>query len=674
MNNQMPSVEDLVAKLSKTKSKELKQIFDAYKDQPIILQELLAEILDEIIDKENPYKYPIVTPEKFLNDNYFFGKLTQTMYPKLKEDFINIHDNDMLREIVLTGSIGWGKTFFIALCLAYEIYKLSCLKDPQLTLKISKSSKIVIMNISITEKQAKEALFSEVKNMITESDYFKDEFMFDSKKKTDELIFPNNIWFQHGTSTQSSTIGLNIYSAALDEANFFRIIKQSKKSIDASGEFDQALTLYYSLLRRQESRFLKDGVRPGKLYLGSSKQYPNDFTEKRIKAASESATRSTYVMDYSRWAVNREAYQKEEFQVEIGGMNRRSRILEGNEHDITGDVISVPMDFHESFKKDIENAIRDIAGMSLYSINPFIGDKEFIKKMFRHDLPRVFSVDRATLSPKLEFTTTEKILSHEIPNPKAPRYVHLDIGLKHDRFGFVMGHIERMITVEKTEENEFEPNKTVKVKLPKVKVDMILQIYPEKEFGEVELSRVRDLMFKLISYGYKIKYVSADGFQSADMKQILQRRGIEFDYISMDRTTEPYETMRSAIYDGRVECPYHDKLEEELHTLEKNYVLNKVDHSPRGSKDIADALGGMTYNAHIKMKYYEDPLLIVPIENTFTGSSQIESYDQTVENFEKWVKEGDLHSNEKKRYSKNVREISGGSKEIHPPPENNNGS
>jgi hypothetical protein len=122
----------------------------------------------------------------------------------------------------------------------------------------------------------------------------------------------------------------------------------------------------------------------------------------------------------------------------------------------------------------------------------------------------------------------------------------------------------------------------IKVRLPIVRVEMLLQIYPEAEFGEVELSRVRFLIFKLKKLGYRIKYASADGFQSADMQQILRRNGINFDYISMDKTTEPYETFRTAMYENRIKCIYHPVLEDELNRLERNYISDKIDHPVKG--------------------------------------------------------------------------------------------
>jgi hypothetical protein len=269
--------------------------------------------------------------------------------------------------------------------------------------------------------------------------------------------------------------------------------------------------------------------------------------------------------------------------VEVGGLNKRSRVLEGSEKDITGQVINVPMDFYPRFKKDIDNAIRDLAGIALYSVQPFFTQPEKISEMFDSSLTPIFSRDVVTLSPKIEYMQIEHITRHKIMYPEKPRYVAMDIGLKHDRFGFSMGYIEDMVFVEKEYFNdETQKMDIVKVKMPKIVIELVLEIAPEMEYGEVELARVRFLIFQLKKFGYNIKYSSADGFQSKDMEQILKRNGVKHQYISVDKTTEPYETFRSALYENRVRAIHHPKLELEMNTLEKNYVNNTIDHPKRG--------------------------------------------------------------------------------------------
>ena len=92
-----------------------------------------------------------------------------------------------------------------------------------------------------------------------------------------------------------------------------------------------------------------------------------------------------------------------------------------------------------------------------------------------------------------------------------------------------------------------------------------------------------------------IKWVSFDGFQSADSIQILRQKGFVCGIRSMDRDTRAYEITKAALYDGRVRIPEHPKLLKELLSLEQDVKKCKIDHNVRGSKDISDALAGVVH-------------------------------------------------------------------------------
>ena len=84
---------------------------------------------------------------------------------------------------------------------------------------------------------------------------------------------------------------------------------------------------------------------------------------------------------------------------------------------------------------------------------------------------------------------------------------------------------------------------------------------------------------------------------------MLQSKGYNYETISVDRATDnvckPYQALKSAIYEERVELYKTYLLKEELIGLERNNNSGKIDHSPSSinSKDIADALCGALYNA-----------------------------------------------------------------------------
>jgi hypothetical protein len=370
--------------------------------------------------------------------------------------------------------------------------------------------------------------------------------------------------------------------------------------------------------------------------------YPNDFTEQRLQKVKEINSKTTFVMDYNLWTVDRGRYSKEEFRVEVGELSKRSRILTGTETDITGKIQNNPNDFKNRFESDLDNAIRNFAGVAVYAVQPFIGQPEHIAEMFDHSMDRVFSVDMATLSPKPQYRQVEKILGKCKHFPNRPRYVGLDLSLgKRDSAGFAMGFIEDVILIEREFwDDESQSMKKVRERQPKVVLEMLLEIKAEAGFGEIEFGQIRFLIFQLREMGYRIKYITADGYESADIRQIFKRKGIQFDTLSMDKSSAPYETYRTAMYEGRVRSIYHSRLEHELRTLERDMRTGKVDHNSKSSKDLSDAAGQVVHNAHINSSFLDDSLLGF---SSGTHSDKIEnveceSIEDIAENLNAWVR------------------------------------
>lgn len=102
--------------------------------------------------------------------------------------------------------------------------------------------------------------------------------------------------------------------------------------------------------------------------------------------------------------------------------------------------------------------------------------------------------------------------------------------------------------------------------------------------------------------------ISTDSFQSADLAQALQGKGYPYTQISVDRVTnrvcEPYQYMRSTIYEERVELPQNTLMQEEFIALEKD-GNGKIDHPSGFSKDCADAITGAIWSASLHAEQFE---------------------------------------------------------------------
>ena len=148
-------------------------------------------------------------------------------------------------------------------------------------------------------------------------------------------------------------------------------------------EYDQAERLYRTLIRRMKSRFMQKGKVPGKLLLVSSTNYPGDFTGRKIEEAEKDKT--IFVMNYSQWeALPEDRFTGEKFLVEVGNDVKQSRVLKSREEAVDDeDVIDVPIEYKAEFERDIDGALRDLAGVSSSTKHPFISCRELIVSAYK---------------------------------------------------------------------------------------------------------------------------------------------------------------------------------------------------------------------------------------------------------------------------------------------------
>jgi len=126
-----------------------------------------------------------------------------------------------------------------------------------------------------------------------------------------------------------------------------------------------------------------------------------------------------------------------------------------------------------------------------------------------------------------------------------------------------------------------------------------------KTVGCSELLRVKavkSLEIKEVLWDITIKEhhtfsVSAGVYvhNSSDFMQILRKKGIKTDELSVDRTMEPYNILKNAIYEKRIKCHSMPMVQKELLGLEV-VKGRKIDHNKDSSKDCSDALAGAVYN------------------------------------------------------------------------------
>ena len=572
------------------------------------------------------YKTKPVDIETFVRDPYFLGNSCDNIYPVLLEDLKKIFSGGY-EAVVLTGAIGVGKTFVASIGICRILYEISCMRDPHRSFGIQAGTNIAIVALSVSEALAIKVAFDYIVTKIEKSPYFMEHFPFKKTKK--EIKFPKNVWVAPRASSDNSALGLNVIAAIMDETNFLPKPVRSVRNMPGQPRFDAAENLYNQIKLRMKSRFERNGKLPGVMFLSSSKQTVDDFTEKKIREAKNDP--KIYVSDYALWEVKPENYEHVgRFHVLVGNELSPSKILEPEEVEEVratlpegAVVVEVPDSFRTDFERDLEKSIRDVAGRATAALCPFIARREkileavdrgaelghkhpFSSEVFDMSKKSVFLWDRM-VRPQPERKRGGEIVQvlRPIVNPTAVRHIHIDTSLRGDCTGFCVAHVcGHKDVVRKNEEGQ-----EYVVRAPVYFIDLVLQIVPPSG-DEIILGEVRRLVYDLSSRGYIITSVTTDAYQSADTIQQLNRKGYTAELLSVDTSPEPYDNLKTALYEARVIMYEYAPLIGELRSLERNVARNKVDHPPGGSKDCSDAMAGACFS--LSQKNQHMPLPIIP--------------------------------------------------------------
>jgi hypothetical protein len=509
-----------------------------------------------------------------------------TLYPAVMNQLRELNSGKYV-EAVLTGAIGTGKSTIALFTTAYQLYVLSCLKNPHKLFGLDPSSEIVFAFQSLNKQLAKSIDYERFRAMLTRSPYFNMYFPF-NKKITSEMVFPNRIVVRPLSGDVNAAIGSNIFGAIIDEINFMAVVEQSKNAVDG-GVFDQANEMYNSIVRRRKSRFMAAGGRlPGMVCLVSSKRYPGEFTDRKQMEARAEIERAgkteIFVYDRTLWQIKPEGtYGEKRFRLFLGDVSRKPCILEAGAEVAAEDaslVMEVPEEFRSEFDRDMLSAIRDIAGSSTFALHPFIINTEAVSNAFGQ-CQSVLSVESTDF-----VVSRPSIFPKRIIKPDEPRMAHVDLGLTGDSAGIAVGWVEGFKKVPRSD-NTFEL-------MPQINFDLILEVKPPRN-GEIEFENIRQLFYKLREQGMNLKWISFDTFQSVDSIQILRQKGFVTGTHSMDKTSLTYDVTKTAFYDGRVKVPKHEKALSEIVRLERDPQSGLIDHPPNFSKDCADAVAGVVY-------------------------------------------------------------------------------
>jgi hypothetical protein len=520
---------------------------------------------------------------EFMGNDYL--NIEKGIRPGVKAELIELFGDEVnpyriakVRWAMFTGAIGIGKTTMASIVIPYMCHWILCLKDPQGFYDLLPGSRIAFMQMSTSDDQAKETVFGDIKARIEYSPWFQRNYPIDPKFTT-QIRFSKDIWVLPGNSAETTFEGYNILGGILDEAD------SHKKTKDK----DYAEVGWDTINSRIDSRYQDRGFL---LTIGQMKS-SSGFAAKKyneLLADKENAHTVRMTIWESRgWDkyLNADG-ERDSFWYDT---KRKEIIPSGAATILSGEsksLMEIPNVYRRNFENNPEKALRDLAGIPPAAGDPFISLSYKIEEAVDRWQERYDNLG----SPVSDDPVRPQFADWFKCKTPLRRAVHVDIAYSPDgdAAGIAMGHVAEVVDIDGE-------------KKPYIVFDMLYRVHAAPG-TEIMLSDLRHIIYDLRDeYGFRIGLVSMDGFQSTEMKQQLRKRKFPTEYVSVDRSKLPYEDLRDALYENRVEFPPYmtyikkgstervDIAVKELLELEDQE--KKVDHPESGSKDVADCMAAV---------------------------------------------------------------------------------
>jgi len=492
----------------------------------------------------------------------------------------NVYNLALVQDAMFTGAIGIGKTTFASIALPYMVHWCLCLKDPQAFFGLLPGSRIAFMQMSTSERQAKEVLFGDIFARINHSPWFK-KYPHDPKF-TSQIRFPKEIWIVPGDSAETTFEGYNILGGIIDEIDSHKVTEKK----------DYAEVGYDTIRARITSRFQNRGllicIGQMKKSIGFAAKKYKEFTDEGI--AGGAFAKKLTIWESFGWDDKR--YLKPDGTRDSFWFDtRRKTIINELMVDFVDkkNLMEIPKVYRKDFKNNPEKAMKDLAG-----IPPMVGDA-FISMVERVEACRDKWHTRygVTESPVRQNLAIPQFQDWFYASDTLRRVMHVDIAYsaQGDALGMAMGHVRELKEID----GELKPV---------IVFDCLIRMRPVPG-TQLVLADMRQVIYKLRDErGFRIKKVTLDGFESTDTMQQLTKKRIIGEYLSVDKNILPYHDLREAIYEGRVEFPkfmtlmkHGDSETVEIAVQELLQLIEtdrgKIDHPEGGSKDVSDAMAGV---------------------------------------------------------------------------------
>ena len=210
--------------------RDLDAVMEEAADLSEVERQTLAQCLEEIMEHGESitastlfmedYRVQPVTMEEFLTSDAYFGREAQRMMrPAIKGLLIESFDGDPAHpctEIILSGSIGWGKSYAAAVALLYVIYRLTCLREPHAFYDLAGGSRIYIAIYSVSREQAEDSAYEKIRTWIDNMPYFREQCPRDRSIKARIEFTRSPVTVVTG-SRELHTLGRDVFAFCLAE-------------------------------------------------------------------------------------------------------------------------------------------------------------------------------------------------------------------------------------------------------------------------------------------------------------------------------------------------------------------------------------------------------------------------------------------------------------------------
>lgn len=591
---------------------------------PVEANKLINEIdLSALIEeaRTNPEFYKAVeqltgfektppTIDEFIDNPYYLGPEIVTVFPFWREVLRKIFPSPYYSpyiEVVISGAIGIGKSTAIRVGMLYEICCFLHRKDPHAAFNFMRTEPIEIGFCNATMLLASNNLKQFVQAAEL-SPFFQEQATKIKKRGRSKSLLALNLPHLSivAGSRAKHVLGKAVLNATLCEINVQ----------DAEGG-RQAFNMYTEMKSRLKSRFNRGEMlcQPGRLWLDSSKKETTAFLEEYIAAVKNDP--QVLIIEKPQWEIlkgsGRRYYSGETFQVFVGDATKDPFLLDGTpeQHSVPDSrVIHVPVEERRDFDLDIYTALRDIAGISTWSTHSYITAPGAIATALCKDNPM------SKLDVELDFNDPDDKLINYILLEKLPKgipyFVHADLGKSRDAAGLAFtrntGKVAKFSTRDRLTGAELLTEEDLIV------TELVIRVVP-KSSQEIPLYKFERFFVDLMHQGYEFGCISFDQAFSADLMQRLRVLNFPVEYVSLDRTREPYDYWKQALLGQIWQGPKHPVLEREIKGLidygrRRGTGKPVIDHpevkgthgAAESSKDLSDAVAGSYFTCSNRTK------------------------------------------------------------------------